>query len=113
MAGKLIKRAILPFTFICLSLLILCDGTSAFMFDVSSFDASSFETRGAGQRSVTLGLYDGWNFVSIPARLQDASIDAVLKDISSKVIVIWGYDNQNKQWLRYKPGAEHTPNNTL
>jgi len=60
--------------------------------------------------SLNIPLTSGWNFISFPSLPTDESIDNVLKDISSNVRIIWGYDNTNKAWKRYKPGVS---DNTL
>ena len=105
MARKTIKNIVVSFAVMCLFVLSSYNLTLAFKFDVSSLDASSFDARSAGETSVALGLDSGWNFISIPIQPKDASINAVLKDIYTNVKIVWGYDNQNKQWLKYKPGA--------
>jgi hypothetical protein len=65
------------------------------------------ESTGASE---TISLTPGWNFISFPSLPTDESIDNVLKDISSNVRIIWGYDNASKAWKRYKPGVS---DNTL
>jgi hypothetical protein len=53
-----------------------------------------------------LDLSSGWNFVSFPSLPQaGGTIAAVFGDASTALKVIWGYDNQNKLWKRWKPGA--------
>jgi subtilisin family serine protease len=49
-------------------------------------------------------LKTGWNFVSFP-RLPSTSVpvETVLADVSSNVLVVWSYDNQEKRWLKWKP----------
>jgi len=66
---------------------------------------------GALEKSETvLSLSTGWNFISLPLQPTDNNIQTVLKDISSNVRVVWGYNNQNKQWLRYRPSdTNHEP----
>ena len=54
----------------------------------------------------TYVLNQGWNFISLPLQ----TLDTTIADISWNVRIIWSYDNQNKGWLKYKPGD---PNNTL
>ncbi|MEM4212982.1 MAG: carboxypeptidase-like regulatory domain-containing protein, partial [Thermoplasmatales archaeon] len=54
-------------------------------------------------------LNRGWNFVSFPKTPpQGSTIEQIMaqKDIR----IIWSYNNQTKQWLRWKPAGE---NNTL
>ena len=53
----------------------------------------------------TLQLFSGWNFISFPKQPQNTAIGEVLKDVSLNVRVIWGYDNQNKTWKKFKPSA--------
>jgi hypothetical protein len=50
----------------------------------------------------SLSLSTGWNFISFPNLPSDKSITKVFADVSSNVRIIWGYDNQNKQWQMYK-----------
>jgi hypothetical protein len=35
----------------------------------------------------------------------NASVSAVLPDASQNVRIVWGFDNQQKKWLRFTPGA--------
>ena len=60
----------------------------------------------------SLFLAYGWNFISFPQLpVNPASIQAVLKDVSPGVRIVWGYDNQNKVWLKYSPNLSlRTPN---
>ncbi|MEI6152565.1 MAG: Ig-like domain-containing protein, partial [Deltaproteobacteria bacterium] len=61
--------------------------------------------------STTFSLSSGWNFISIPIQPTYPSIETVLTDISLNVRVVWGYNNQNKIWLKYAPNSElRTPN---
>ena len=53
----------------------------------------------------SISLLPGWNFISLPIRPQDTSITALLKDISQNVRIIWGYDNEAKQWLKHSFSA--------
>lgn len=105
MAHKTIKNAVMFFAVINFLVLFFYSPASAFKFDVSSLDTSSFESKSTGETSVTLGLDSGWNFISVPVQPKDSSMNTVFKDISSKVKIVWGYDNQKKKWLKYKPEA--------
>ncbi|MEI6153353.1 MAG: serine hydrolase [Deltaproteobacteria bacterium] len=60
----------------------------------------------------SLSLSAGWNFISFPQLPSSpASIETVLKDVSPKVRIVWGYDNVNKVWLKYSPNLSlRTPN---
>jgi len=66
-----------------------------------------------GSEADTILLTSGWNFVSfwkLPACVSpsDPSCNAVVTifgDVSSNVRIIWGYDNTNKAWKKYKPGV--------
>ena len=53
----------------------------------------------------SLNLSPGWNFVSVPVNPVNPAMTSVLKDISSDVSIVWGYDNENKAWLKYVPAA--------
>jgi CSLREA domain-containing protein len=55
-------------------------------------------------------LSAGWNFISIPLVPENAALAALFSGILSQVRIIWGYDNEKKQWVRYQPGG---PANTL
>jgi hypothetical protein len=52
-----------------------------------------------------IALEAGWNFISFAKAPRDPSAEAVFSDISSNVVVVWGYDNQGKTWLKWKPSA--------
>ncbi|MEI6153463.1 MAG: hypothetical protein WCQ90_05190 [Deltaproteobacteria bacterium] len=56
----------------------------------------------------TLDLVRGWNFISLQKQPENTAIEEVLKDISPNVRVVWGYDNAEKNWLKYKPGVTST-----
>lgn len=51
----------------------------------------------------TLSLAKGWNFVSFPRIAPNTTISEVLKDISSDVVIVWGYENRQKEWSRFRP----------
>lgn len=68
---------------------------------------------GAGQQvsvQYSLRLNSGWNFISIPVQPADTVIETLLGDVLSSVIIVWGYDNENKVWQKYMPGGT---NNSL
>lgn len=50
-------------------------------------------------------LTAGWNFVSFPKQPPDTAIATILSGILSDVKVVWGFDNDQKVWKRYKPAA--------
>ncbi|MEI6152632.1 MAG: carboxypeptidase-like regulatory domain-containing protein [Deltaproteobacteria bacterium] len=56
-----------------------------------------------------INLSAGWNFISfpkVPSTDTTANTTAeVLKDVSSSVRVVWGYDNVNKAWLKWIPST--------
>jgi hypothetical protein len=60
--------------------------------------------------ATNLLLSAGWNFISFPSLPTDKSVTKVFADVSSNVRIIWGYDNANKAWKKYKPGVS---DNTL
>ena len=96
--GKMMKRA---FILVILSIFI-----ALFLLPQQSL-AQTSETS-----SITLS--QGWNFISLPKQPPSTSINDVLKDISANVRVVWGYDNWQKQWLKYKGQvAGVTGQNTL
>ncbi len=51
----------------------------------------------------TIPLREGWNFISLPLVPQNTSLPSMINDISSGILIIWGYDNQTKRWLKYNP----------
>jgi hypothetical protein len=56
-----------------------------------------------------INLSPGWNFVSLPKQPSNTVIDAVLADVSSTAVIVWGYDNQDKTWKKWKPqGSANT-----
>ncbi len=63
-----------------------------------------------GVSAETLELRQGWNFISFSRIPSPASIETVLNDISQNIRIVWGYDNQTKNWAKYKPFSK---NNTL
>jgi hypothetical protein len=58
--------------------------------------------------SVFFPFSSGWNFFSLPLSPPDTSISKVLGPVSSKVIIVWGYDNAAKTWKRWRP--DHVDN---
>ena len=67
--------------------------------------------KSTGQLSdVSFNLSTGWNFISTTKQPWDQNIAQVLSDISSKIRIVWGYNNQTQIWLRWKPTGS---NNTL
>jgi N-acetylneuraminic acid mutarotase len=58
-----------------------------------------------------LPLCTGWNFISLPLTPPDTTIDQVLSPLSSKVVIVWGYDNATKAWKKWTPAGG--PGNTL
>jgi formylglycine-generating enzyme required for sulfatase activity len=58
---------------------------------------------GNGTAADTLQLQQGWNFISLPEDLTDASIGNVLKDVSSNTRIVWGYENETKEWKKWTP----------
>jgi hypothetical protein len=75
----------------------------------------SFVTVGPSIRrsglSSGLNLSPGWNFMSLPQQPVDTAVAHVLADVSSTMLIVWGYDNQNKQWKKWQPHG--TTNNLL
>ncbi len=57
-----------------------------------------------------LDLTQGWNFISLPKFPDSTAVADVLSDVSPDLAVIWSYDNETKQWLKYRPSGT---NNTL
>ena len=55
-------------------------------------------------------LFPGWNFVSFPKQPYNSNINAVFKDTSPNISIVWGFDGQTQGWLKFKPSGT---NNTL
>ena len=47
----------------------------------------------------------GWNSISFSKQPPDTAIEKAFGTILSKVRIVWGYDSQAKQWLRFKPSG--------
>ncbi len=67
----------------------------------------------AAARLVTLPLAPGWNFISMPIDPEYRTIGTVLNNITPHVRIVWGYDNQNKRWLKYNPHLQGSTLDTL
>jgi len=52
-----------------------------------------------------LPLKEGWNFGIFAKKPGRHFIDTVLQEVSQNVAIVWGYDNQAKTWLKWKPSA--------
>jgi hypothetical protein len=57
-----------------------------------------------------LTLPAGWSMFSIPKQPADTGIEFVLGSMLSDVLVVYGFDNEAKEWKRYRPEAD---DNTL
>jgi len=86
-----------------------CTGAGTNPECIVTMDASKNVTARFGSTTPTSGieLLRGWNFISMPVEPSHTSITTILKDISSSVRIVWGYDNQNKTWKRFTPGGEN------
>jgi plasmid maintenance system killer protein len=51
--------------------------------------------------SPRLNLSSGWNFISFPRLPADTSISTIMS--GKDVRIIWGWDNVNQVWLKWKP----------
>jgi hypothetical protein len=60
---------------------------------------------GGGGDENTLSLSAGWNFFSIPKVPVDTAIESVLSDVLADVLVVYGFDNETKTWMLYRPSA--------
>ena len=64
--------------------------------------------------SAKIELFAGWNFISFPKDPSpNNTIVEVLKEVSSNVRVVWGYNNQSKVWLKYSLKTKNLALNTL
>ena len=62
----------------------------------------------------SISLSTGWNFISFPKDPSpNNAISEVLKEVSSNVRVVWGYNNQSKVWLKYSLKTQNPSLNTL
>jgi hypothetical protein len=46
----------------------------------------------------------GWDFISFP-KTPPADVPTALTDVYSHVVVVWGWDNQNRAWKRWRPSG--------
>jgi hypothetical protein len=61
--------------------------------------------------SSVLPLSKEWNFISFPRLPSDhVPIETAFRDVSHNVCVVWGFDNLNKEWLKYRPSLSSTLN---
>ncbi len=90
--------------------------TGDFKFLLSAADSNSYlrvtSTNGYYQvdgvpptPTDVLSLIPGWNFISFPKVPPTADIPTVLADVSTNVKTVWGWDNQNQAWKRWKPAG--------
>ncbi len=80
-------------------------GTSTFHGPLVADTRVSVGPASDSYRMVSLFLKNGWNFISLPLQPKDASLSSLLSDISPAVRIIWGYDNEKKEWLKYSPSS--------
>ena len=70
-------------------------------------DASSDESA-----IFSMGLYSGYNLVSLPINPTDTSLPSALNSIQGKYKIVWGYKaNENPQWKSYNPSLPDFFNN--
>jgi hypothetical protein len=58
-------------------------------------------------------LVAGWNFISFAKLPADATIASIFSGISSDMKIVWGFDNEQKVWKQYKPGASDNSLSTI
>ncbi len=79
----------------------------SFYYGVSNGSKSSsyyaWPVRAGQVRLLTLN--QGWNLISFPKLPSDTNVATVLNDISSNVRIVWGFDNNTKAWLKWKPST--------
>ncbi|MEI6153557.1 MAG: DUF1566 domain-containing protein, partial [Deltaproteobacteria bacterium] len=71
----------------------------------ASKNVTAFFAIPGGPGDLSIPLLTGWSFISLPKHPPDTGIGTVLGNASPNVRIVWGYDNQNKIWKRYKPGG--------
>ncbi len=56
------------------------------------------------------GIAPGWNFISFPKQPPNPDVGTALAELSSVVVVIWGWDGSNQAWKKWTPsgGAANT-----
>jgi hypothetical protein len=81
-------------------------GGNLTLISVSPRDRSCVELFWGSAPHPSLSLSKGWNFISFP-RLpsEQTPIETAFRDVSPNVGIIWGYDNLNKVWLKYRPSS--------
>jgi len=52
-----------------------------------------------------------WNFISVPVRLLDDSMDEVFKDVADTVETVWTYDGEKDEWYVYSPDGNSANDN--
>jgi CSLREA domain-containing protein len=57
---------------------------------------------------VRLSLGRGWNFISTPVESTITGIRWALSDILGNLRTVWGFSNERKQWLWFKPESYDT-----
>ncbi len=57
----------------------------------------------ANSETTSINLSVGWNFISFPKLPVDKSITNVLADVSKNARIVWGFDNNTKEWLKWNP----------
>jgi hypothetical protein len=65
---------------------------------------------GSDEDPNVLSLNAGWTMFSIPKQPSDTGIEFVLGSVLSDVVVVYGFDNEAKEWKRYRPGAAEGEN---
>jgi hypothetical protein len=68
-----------------------------------AFGQDTFVTADLWQSDPFMMLSSGWNFVSLPRQPSITSTGTVLAEVSSKVRIVWGYDNEQKVWKKWMP----------
>lgn len=87
-----------------------CSGnasTCTITMDASKNVTAIFNTLTGGEIT-SISLSSGWNFISFPKQPPSTTIGEVLKEISPNVRIMWTYDNDKKNWLKYKAGQTST-----
>jgi hypothetical protein len=58
-------------------------------------------------------LDQGWNFFTLSTDPMTTTLDVVLSSVLDDVVIVWGFDNATKRWLRFMPNPPSDAPNTL
>jgi hypothetical protein len=57
-------------------------------------------------KTISFGLSEGWNLISLPVQPADAKIESVLKSAGGTIAAVFAYDAKTQSYQSYIPSAE-------